>query len=338
MSYESALATITQVQARLQSLQPALSPSIAAEAPEARGFAGTLGQALSAQATTAAAQTPGAGSGETAYDGMIVQAATEQGIDPALLKALVRAESGFNPNAVSSSGAQGLAQLMPATGRGLGVTDPFDPQQSLNAGARYLANALRQFGGDPSLALAAYNAGPGAVQRYGGIPPFAETQAYVPRVLSYMQQYKAEGLGQVQAAAAIAPASVAPVGPGGSAIATQALELAQAQMGTPYRWGGELPGGFDCSGLIQWAYGQKGVEVPRVAADQAKAGVAVPRDQLAPGDLIPFADSSGYVHHIGLYIGGDKFLHAPKTGDVVKVSSLSEPHYAREYAGARRVA
>ena len=337
MSYESALATITEVQARLQALQP--KPLIAAETPEARGFGATLGQALSAQATTAPTATVAAGSGETAYDSMIVQAASEQGIDPALLKALVKAESGFNPNAVSSAGAQGLAQLMPATGRGLGVTDPFDPQQSLNAGARYLANALRQFGGDPSLALAAYNAGPGAVQRYGGIPPFAETQAYVPRVLAYMEQYKAEGLGQVAPSlAAGAPAPIAAAGPGGSAIATQALGLAQAQMGTPYKWGGEQPGGFDCSGLIQWAYAQKGVQVPRVAADQAKAGVAVPRDQLAPGDLIPFADSSGYVHHIGLYIGGDQFLHAPRTGDVIKVSSLSEPHYAREYAGARRVA
>ena len=89
---------------------------------------------------------------------------------------------------------------------------------------------------------------------------------------------------------------------------------------------------------MQWAYGQQGVQIPRVAADQARAGRPCRANQLAPGDLVYFADSSGYVHHIGMYVGGDKFLHAPHTGDVVKISSLSEAHYAREYAGARRVA
>ncbi len=115
---------------------------------------------------------------------MIQQAAVQNGIDPRLFEALVSAESDFNPQAVSPAGAMGLSQLMPATARGLGVTDPFDPWQNLQGGAKYLSQMMRQFGGDVRLALAAYNAGPGAVQRHGGVPPFAETQTYVERVLT----------------------------------------------------------------------------------------------------------------------------------------------------------
>jgi soluble lytic murein transglycosylase-like protein len=115
---------------------------------------------------------------------VVETAAVRAGIDPALFAALVEAESGFDPGAVSSAGAQGLAQLMPGTARSLGVGDPFDPVQNADGGARYLAQMLREFGGDERLALAAYNAGPGAVRRHGGVPPFAETQKYVERVLA----------------------------------------------------------------------------------------------------------------------------------------------------------
>jgi soluble lytic murein transglycosylase-like protein len=115
--------------------------------------------------------------------GLIQSAAQSAGIDPGLLEALVAAESSFNPRAVSPAGAQGLTQLMPGTAKALGVTDPFDPAQSLNGGARYLSQMLREFNGDVKLALAAYNAGPGAVRRHGGVPPFRETQDYVQRVL-----------------------------------------------------------------------------------------------------------------------------------------------------------
>lgn len=114
------------------------------------------------------------------------RSAEEAGIDPFLFEALVSVESGFNPRATSPKGAMGLAQLMPGTARMLGVTDAYDPSQNLNAGARYLAQMLRQFGSE-ELALAAYNAGPGNVTRYGGIPPFAETQSYVQRVLAQRQ-------------------------------------------------------------------------------------------------------------------------------------------------------
>lgn len=107
--------------------------------------------------------------------------AIEEGVDPDLFLRLVRQESGFRPQVVSSAGAIGLAQLMPGTAEELGV-DPRDPIQNLRGGARYLRQQLDTFG-DPVLALAAYNAGPGAVRRYGGVPPFRETQGYVRAIL-----------------------------------------------------------------------------------------------------------------------------------------------------------
>jgi cell wall-associated NlpC family hydrolase len=286
----------------------------------------------------------------TQYDSLIQQAARDQGVDPALLKGLVQAESGFNPNSVSSVGAQGLTQLMPSTASGLGVTNPFDPLQSLEGGARFLAGALKRFGGDEQLALAAYNAGPGAVEKYGGIPPYAETQAYVPRVLGYAAQYRAQGFGQTPAAAPLAAPSPATSGSDAaivaaaessapSATAQHAIQVAAQYLGTPYHFGGANPQtGFDCSGLAQYAYGQSGVALPRVAADQYTVGQPIDRASLQPGDLIFFHDSTGYIHHEGIYLGGDQFMQAPHTGDVVKISSLDEPYYAGQFAGGRRVA
>jgi soluble lytic murein transglycosylase-like protein len=118
-----------------------------------------------------------------AYRGLITAAAVRHGLPPLLLAALLRSESGFDPRAVSPAGAQGIAQFMPATARGMGLSDPFDPAQAVPAAARLLSGHVRAFGSVPS-ALAAYNAGPGAVRRYGGIPPYPETQAYVARILA----------------------------------------------------------------------------------------------------------------------------------------------------------
>ncbi len=128
--------------------------------------------------------------GASAYDAPIAQAAARYGIDPALLHGLIQQESGFDPNARSSSGALGLTQLMPGTATSLGVSNPLDPLQSIEGGARYLSQMLGRFGGNTADALAAYNAGPGAVSRYGGVPPYAETQDYVSKVMGYANAYR----------------------------------------------------------------------------------------------------------------------------------------------------
>jgi soluble lytic murein transglycosylase-like protein len=114
---------------------------------------------------------------------MVEAAARRHGLDPELVRAVVAVESGFRPDAVSPRGAQGLMQLMPATARALGVKDPFDPVSNIDGGTRYLRALVTRYGGDLRRALAAYNAGEGAVARHGGVPPYPETLAYVRRVL-----------------------------------------------------------------------------------------------------------------------------------------------------------
>ena len=123
-------------------------------------------------------------------DGAITSAADRYGLPRSLVAGVARAESGFNPTAQSPAGAQGVMQLMPATARSMGVTDPFDPSQSIDGGARYLSQLMRRFGGNATLAVAGYNAGPNAVARFGGVPPYAETRAYVDRVLGYAAGYE----------------------------------------------------------------------------------------------------------------------------------------------------
>jgi soluble lytic murein transglycosylase-like protein len=116
--------------------------------------------------------------GATPYSNLFQAAGARYDVDPELLALVAQKESGFNPSAVSSAGARGLMQLMPATARSLGVADPFDPAQAIDGAARLLRGHLDAFGNVPE-ALAAYNAGGGAVRKYGGVPPYAETQRYV---------------------------------------------------------------------------------------------------------------------------------------------------------------
>jgi soluble lytic murein transglycosylase-like protein len=190
--------------------------------PPPAGFDGALAGAVGAApvgAPVAAAATGGAG-GPVPYAAEIEAAAARHGVDPALLKALIRQESGFDPSARSPAGAAGLTQLMPGTAASLGVTDPLDPAQAIEGGAKYLRQQLDRFGGDERLALAAYNAGPGAVQRHGGVPPYAETQAYVTKVLGFAQEYRAQALATTPAVAAAGPLPTAGPLPPTAAVAS----------------------------------------------------------------------------------------------------------------------
>jgi hypothetical protein len=125
---------------------------------------------------------------QSLYDPHIKFACQRHGLDYNLVKAVIRAESAFDPAALSPKGAMGLMQLMPETSRGLGVVDPFDPNQNIDGGVRYLKFLLTRFDNNLPFALAAYNAGPEAVEKHGGIPPYEETRNYVRRVLDFYQQ------------------------------------------------------------------------------------------------------------------------------------------------------
>lgn len=127
-----------------------------------------------------------------AYSAEIARASREFGVEEAIVRAIMHAESAFNPNALSRAGAQGLMQLMPATAARFGVINAFDPEQNIRGGVEYLAWLLKRFNGDLTLAAAGYNAGEGAVQRHGGVPPYAETQRYVVRVGTLADRYRGQ--------------------------------------------------------------------------------------------------------------------------------------------------
>jgi peptidoglycan DL-endopeptidase CwlO len=155
-----------------------------------------------------------------------------------------------------------------------------------------------------------------------------EAQARLETQHRVQQQQQLDTVVGVSAVAPQADTVIAPPPTHGGVVG-----VALSQLGTPYVWGGSAPGGFDCSGLVMWAYAQVGVSLPHSSYAQYGYGVPVSRDELAPGDLV-FFDGLG---HVGIYIGGGQFVHAPHTGDVVKISSLGESWYSANFVGARRI-
>lgn len=252
-------------------------------------------------------------------------------ITPSLIAAQIEAESGWDPTAVSPVGAQGISQFMPGTwatygkdGNGDGKADPFDPQDAIISQGHYmcsLVDTVRRYldtgqasGNITDLALAAYNAGPGAVQTHHGIPPFEETRNYVERIKDLAGKYQ-------QAT--------------NTASSSTLLAAAQKYVGTPYKWGGTTSAGLDCSGLVWRAYADIGKPISARTADQIikSAPVRVSPENLQPGDLIGFSYSgSSHVHHIGFYAGTDAngnrlMLHAPNVGGHVSTVSLDSVYW-----------
>ncbi|MFE9499803.1 NlpC/P60 family protein [Streptomyces collinus] len=255
-------------------------------------------------------------------------------VTPNLLAALLTQESGFNPKSHSPVGAQGIAQFMPSTwethgvdGNGDGKRDVWDPEDAIPAAAGYLcgiAKDIKDVPGDKQgNMLAAYNAGSGAVRKFGGVPPYKETQNYVRSIQALANK---------------------PTGGGKTATTRQAataINAAAEMIGTPYSWGGgntDGPStgnccspngrsgagisGFDCSGLTLYAYGQAGIALPRTAAQQYAASEPVKPGQVRPGDLVFYGSSLAGIHHVGIYVGGGWILDAPRPGTQVRYDPM----------------
>lgn len=277
----------------------------------------------------------------TGLGGALVSAARGAGLDPRLLVAISGAETGFGTYAPAQ-------RIHNPFGLGPHVAYP-SWEASIAAAARTLGGPIYRGAGRTTIARIQERWAPiGA-----GNDPTGLNANWVANVARYYAELGGDPNGPVftapagvrQAAELGAPAPAPPLaqGPavavrgGGSGAGPLVARDALRYLGTPYLWGGESPEtGFDCSGFVQYLYGRRGVALPRVAEDQAAVGIPVRPEELRAGDAIFFADATGYVHHEGLYLGDGYFVHAPRTGDVVKISSLYEPYYARQYAGARR--
>ncbi|MBO3146366.1 NlpC/P60 family protein [Dermatophilus congolensis] len=261
-----------------------------------------------------------------------------------VLAAQVEAESGWSTKVVSHVGAQGIAQFMPGTWatygkdeNGDGKADPFDPADALPAMARFncenLADvdrdlAAHKISGDRiELMLAAYNAGYGAVQKARGVPNYSETKNYVKKIMANASKYS------------LPPATNdpnAPAAPGASKAGNAIVAAAQTYKGIKYVWGGESRNGVDCSGLVLLAVKQAtGKRLDHYADSQIRSsqGADVPADlnAMQPGDIIGFSKDGGKDYsHIGIYLGGGRMIHAPRTGDVVKETNLSAKYWQNQ--------
>lgn len=183
---------IAAVTARISEITGTPPVQVPAAAPGVPSFASYVSQAMNEPAQPAPSAPAGPAMVPPAQlERLIKVNGDAAGVDPALIKAIIANESAFDPQATSKTGAQGLMQLEPETAAGVGVTDAYDPAQNIFGGTRYIKGLLERFHGDVRLAVAAYNAGPGAVAKYGDVPPYAETQNYVQNVLESYKKYSA---------------------------------------------------------------------------------------------------------------------------------------------------
>ena len=188
------LSDISAIQNRIAEISGAPPAGAVITAPPSGNFNAALAQAMLPELTPAGTDNPDAPAPvpPDQINSLVQQNADIWQVDPALIKSVIANESSFNANATSPVGAQGLMQLMPETAASLGVKNPYDPAQNVAGGTRYLRGLLDRFKGDTRLAVAAYNAGPGAVEKYGDVPPYAETQSYVKNVLGSLDQYRSQ--------------------------------------------------------------------------------------------------------------------------------------------------
>ena len=333
-----------------------------------------VGGALGAPTAATATGLPGAlkaGTVPAAYVGLVTAAG---GVCPAfgapVIAAQIQAESGWDPAAVSPTGADGISQFEPATWAtwggdtdANGTSSPFDPGDAIPAQARFdcsLAEEMTAAIGAGQVtgisvtdaALAAYNAGPGAVLAAHGIPANGQTRGYVTEITALAATYAAPTTGGTGTGGTGGPGTG---GTAGSAFGAAMVSAAQAELGLPYIWGGgdtagPTGGGFDCSGLVLYAaYVASGATLvlPHDSNVQGRMGTEVALglgstidlSLLQPGDVIAFnLDGGSHYSHIGIYVGGGMLLHAshPGTGGGVRLESLTESYWAPYLWSVRR--
>lgn len=248
-------------------------------------------------------------------------------ISGAVIAVQIGKESSWQPQAKSKAGAMGLAQFMPDTwrtvgkdGDGDGSADVMNPHDAIYSQGHFMCSLAEQMkkliaagkvkGEVVNLALAAYNAGPGAVEEYGGIPPFTETQNYVQQITQRVAQAKAGGGG----------------GSGDGSRASKILAMARSKIGKPYVWGAASDDvGYDCSGLVQVAYAAAGIELAHSSATQCTAGSRVSQDQAQPGDLVCWSG------HVAIYAGNNTIVEAATEGIPVRENTVYQmaggPYY-----------
>lgn len=248
-------------------------------------------------------------------------------ISGAVIAVQIGKESSWQPQAKSKAGALGLAQFMPDTwktvgkdGDGDGKADVMNPHDAIYSQGHFMCSLAEQMkkliaagkvkGEVVNLALAAYNAGPGAVEEYGGIPPFTETQNYVKQITQKVDQAKAGGGG----------------GSGDGSRASKILAMARSKIGKPYVWGAASDDvGYDCSGLVQVAYAAAGIELAHSSATQCTAGSRVSQDQAQPGDLVCWSG------HVAIYAGNNTIVEAATEGIPVRENTVYQmaggPYY-----------
>jgi len=244
------------------------------------------------------------------------QVAQKAGVDPDVFVRQIQQESGFNPNARSPAGATGVAQIVPQYHPGVDASDPY---ASLDYAANLMKSNLGKYGGDYAKALAAYNAGGGAVDKYGGVPPFEETQRYVSTIL-----------GGKTSPLPTAPEGLARAGAAlGEANKSEWLRLAEAQIGKPYIWGSGsgaggrgtgdidpatgIPRGFDCSGFVSYIYENAlGIKLPAQTASAYDATRPISATEARPGDVVLYnmGDPDPHVQHIAIYLGDGKIIQS----------------------------
>lgn len=274
---------------------------------------------------------------------IIQQAADEAGVPWQVVAATVIVESAGNPDAMSASGAVGLMQLRPTQWEafaGVYGSDPRDPYTNIRTGAAVLAGAYATWG-SWDLAIAAYV---DAVDPTGAVSSRVDDDGRTGVQYVDAVRNQAANLGYIIPGTTLT----------GTQGAEQALRIAMTAIGTPYVWGGESyeEGGFDCSGLILWAYNQIGASLPRTAAEQFDATTRIDPRSVKPGDLIFFVNTYGVgaedgariitteqriITHNGIYAGNGLMLHAPKEGDYVRLTTLNSTFWRTHLAGYGRV-